>query len=83
MYDAPTFPYANLTNTSQTLGLTDITNTYADVSPNNTLIQEYLKEKGIGELFAHDFIQAATRVPPSIRANSGQLRPKFKPDTSP
>jgi hypothetical protein len=37
MYDAPTFPYTNLTNTTRTLGLTEITNTYADVPPDYPL----------------------------------------------
>lgn len=65
LYDEPIFPYPDLTIATNSLGLTGITKIHADVFgrylyiPN---IQTYLKQNGVSDLFAHDFIQAATRV---------------------
>jgi Prenylcysteine lyase len=64
LYDEPIYPFTDLTNVSNALGLTDITKLPANVSRIISLAdsQEYLKQKGVSDLFAHDFIQAATRV---------------------
>lgn len=53
MYQAPHFPFASLTDTLYNLGLTEVTNMTG---------AQYLKEKGVGELFAREIIQASTRV---------------------
>ncbi|KAF1984048.1 Prenylcysteine oxidase [Aulographum hederae CBS 113979] len=54
MYDEPVFPWKSLSNVVYQLGL----------SPAVTGVtgEEYLKEKGIGELFSREIIQASTRV---------------------
>ena len=53
MYEAPHFPWASLSDTLSELGLTKTTGLTGE---------QYLKEKGVGNLFANEIIQASTRV---------------------
>ncbi|TID14437.1 putative prenylcysteine lyase [Venturia nashicola] len=53
MYEAPYFPFASLTDTLYNLGLLEVTNMTG---------AQYLKEKGVGELFSREIVQASTRV---------------------
>lgn len=53
MYQAPFFPFASLTDTLYNLGLLEVTNMTGS---------QFLKERGVGELFAREIIQASTRV---------------------
>lgn len=53
MYEAPIFPWASLNEVVHDLGLVDATAVTGE---------QYLKDNGIGELFAHEVIQASTRV---------------------
>ncbi|KAE9988249.1 hypothetical protein EG327_003423 [Venturia inaequalis] len=53
MYQAPHFPFASLTDTLYNLGLLEVTNMTG---------AQFLKERGVGELFSREIIQASTRV---------------------
>ncbi|KAF2399849.1 Prenylcysteine oxidase [Trichodelitschia bisporula] len=53
MYEEPYFPFASLTQVAYELGLTAVTAATGE---------EYLRENGIGDLFAQEIIQASTRV---------------------
>lgn len=53
MYEAPIFPWASLNEVVHDLGLVGATGVTGE---------QYLKDNGIGELFAHEVIQASTRV---------------------
>ena len=53
MYDAPNFPWSSLSEILSELGLTKITGVTG---------QQFLKEKGVSDLFANEIIQASTRV---------------------
>jgi prenylcysteine oxidase / farnesylcysteine lyase len=53
LYEAPIFPYTSLSNASMALELHEISAVTG---------QEYLQKNRISDLFAHDFVQAATRV---------------------
>ena len=53
MYDAPHFPFKDLSQTVFDVGLTDVTAVTG---------AEYLAQNGIGEKFGRDLIQASTRV---------------------
>jgi len=53
MYDKPYFPFASLTDTLYTLGLLENTGVTGE---------QLLKEKGVGDLFAREIVQASTRV---------------------
>lgn len=53
MYEAPYFPFASLTDTLYNLGLLEVTNRTG---------AQFLKDRGVGELFAREIIQASTRV---------------------
>jgi prenylcysteine oxidase/farnesylcysteine lyase len=53
MYSAPYFPFASLTDTLYTLGLLEVTGVTG---------KQFLKEKGVGDLFAREIVQASTRV---------------------
>ena len=53
MYDAPYFPWSNLTAVVEEVGLGSVTGVSG---------KAYLELKGISELFSHEIIQAGTRV---------------------
>lgn len=53
IYEAPFFPWASLTQVVYDLGLSDMVGMTGEA---------FLKEKGISELFAREFVQALTRV---------------------
>ncbi|KAF2177414.1 Prenylcysteine oxidase [Zopfia rhizophila CBS 207.26] len=53
MYEEPIFPFKSLSDTAEELGLTEITASTGE---------QFLKEKGVGELFAREVVQASTRV---------------------
>ncbi|KAI9661300.1 MAG: hypothetical protein M1821_009627 [Bathelium mastoideum] len=53
MYDAPYFPWSSLSETLSELGLIKTTGITGE---------QYLKENGVGDLFANEIIQASTRV---------------------
>ncbi|PSN62596.1 prenylcysteine oxidase-like protein 1 precursor [Corynespora cassiicola Philippines] len=53
MYEAPLFPWKSLTEVTETVGLTG---TFSSTG------EQFLKQGGIGDLFATEIIQASTRV---------------------
>ncbi|OJD37979.1 prenylcysteine lyase [Diplodia corticola] len=53
MYDAPHFPWTSISEIAHELGLVDASAATG---------AEFLRKNGIGEAFAHDVVQASTRV---------------------
>jgi prenylcysteine oxidase/farnesylcysteine lyase len=53
MYQAPYFPFASLTDTLYNLGLLEVTGVTG---------KQFLQDKGVGDLFAREVVQASTRV---------------------
>ncbi|KAK3385707.1 Prenylcysteine lyase-domain-containing protein [Podospora didyma] len=53
LYEEPFFPFRSLTQRSYELGLVDVTGVTGE---------QLLKQNSIGDLYAHDIIQASTRV---------------------
>jgi prenylcysteine oxidase/farnesylcysteine lyase len=53
LYDEPFFPWGSLSEAVYEIGLSDMTRTSG---------KEYLKEKGVSDKFASEFVQGATRV---------------------
>jgi prenylcysteine oxidase/farnesylcysteine lyase len=53
LYDEPFFPWGSLSEAVYEIGLSDMTATSGE---------QYLKEKGVSDKFAREFVQGATRV---------------------
>ncbi|KAJ2902895.1 prenylcysteine oxidase [Zalerion maritima] len=53
MYSRPHFPFKSLTEVAMNLGLTEITGSTGE---------QFLKSHSIGDAYAHDIVQASTRV---------------------
>ena len=53
MYDEPAFPFRSLTQVVQDVGLLDVVATTGE---------QYIADNGITGPFAHDIVQASTRV---------------------
>ncbi|KAF1956856.1 Prenylcysteine oxidase [Byssothecium circinans] len=62
MYDGPLFPWKSLSQVVQDVGLVEVTGLTGE---------QYLKQKGVGDLFAEEIIQASTRV--NYASNLGMI----------
>lgn len=62
MYDAPHFPFADLSQAAYDVGLTAVTAATGE---------QYLRENNIGDLFAREIVQASTRV--NYAQNLGEI----------